>query len=167
MEPIPSQIILVSCNNHSLQITLDSGATVSYIQLQRALSLDLVIKPNNQLALLADQQTRMASLGEVDFIVTLDNIQMRVRALVMKKLQAECFGGTTFYADNGIEANIKSGTICIHGKYVVKQSNPLIEVQLHPPDQPVLELHMPSASSNAQGEQLGPPVPLCCATPRN
>ena len=175
LEPIPSQIILVSCNNNFLQITLDSGATVSYIQLQKALSLDLVIKPNNQLALLADQQTRMASLGEVDFIVTLDNIQMRVRALVMKKLQSECFGGTTFHADNGIEANIKSGTICIHSKYVVKQFNPLLEVQLHPPDQPVLnpisedqpvvELHMPYASSNAQGEQLGPPVPLCCATP--
>ena len=121
----------------------------------------------------------MASLGEVDFLVTSDNIQLRIRALVMKRLQAECFGGMTFHADNGIEANIKSGTISIHGKYVVKQFNPLLEVKLHPPDKQVLtspsdclndqpandSQSSSSSSSHAQGNQLGPPVPLCYAAP--
>ena len=169
---------MVSYFHSPLQITLDSGATVSYIKLENALRLNLEIKPNNQLALLADQQTRMASLGEVDFNVTLNKIQMRVRALVMRRLQAECFGGTTFHADNGIEANIKSGTISIHGKYVVMQFNPSYEVPLHPPDQQVLDSPLgcsvqdisltkicePPPSHPSGCEQralLGPPSPLC------
>ena len=123
----------VSYNNLSLLITLDSGATVSYIKLNKALSLGLTIAPNNQLALLADQQTRMASLGEVDFVVTMGNVLMRVRALVMKNLQAECFGGTTFHADNDIEARIKTGTISIHGRFIVDQSNPYKAIRIHPP----------------------------------
>ena len=85
-----------------LDISLDSGATVSYLKHDVALNLGVQIFPNNQLALLADQRTRMASLGEVDFIVLIGDIQMRLRALVMKNLQADCFGGTTFHADNGI-----------------------------------------------------------------
>ena len=65
----------------------------SYIKHDVALSLSLNIAPNNQLALLADHKTRIASLGEVDFNVTLGTVVMRVRALVMKNLQAQCFWG--------------------------------------------------------------------------
>ena len=52
---IPSQILLVKYKNHSLQITLDTGATVSYIRRSKAIELGLKILPNDQLALLADQ----------------------------------------------------------------------------------------------------------------
>ena len=115
------------------KITLDSGATVSYIRLSEVKRLAIEVFPNDQLALLADQKTRMASLGEVDFTVTLGNIMLRVRALVMKNLQADCFGGTTFHADNDIEARIKTGEIKIHGKFVIKQSNPVSALPLYPP----------------------------------
>ena len=104
-------------------ITLDSGATVSYLRLQNALDLNLPIKPNHQLVLLADKLTRMESVGEVDFLVSLGNTQLRVRALVMENLQAECFGGTTFHADNHIEANISKKTVSIRGEVVVSQHN--------------------------------------------
>ena len=83
------------------------------------------MSPNNQLALLADKKTRMASLGEIDCLVSLNNIQLRLRALVMENLQADCFGGTTFHADNGIEAKIKEGSVIIHGKFAVNQYNSL------------------------------------------
>ena len=115
----------VKCNGQSLKITLDSGATVSYIRFSKAVSLNLTILPNHQLALLADEKTRMASIGEVDFEVFLSSICMRVRALVMENLQVECFGGTTFHVDNDIQTRIKCGTISIHGQFTVKQSNPL------------------------------------------
>ena len=118
---------------------MDSGATVSYLQLDTAQRLDLTIAPNHQLALLADQQTRMASLGEVDFIVSMGQINMRVRALIMKNLQAECFGGTTFHADNDIETRIKSGKISIHGRYLVDQSNPYTAMHSNPPPHEGLE----------------------------
>ena len=119
--PIPSQILQVSYNSKPLQITLDTGATVSYIRLDQVNSLSLPVGPNDQLALLADQKTRMASLGEVDFVVTLGHLQLRVRALVMKNLQAPCFGGTTFHADNDIQARIKSGKVLVHGQFLVNQ----------------------------------------------
>ena len=97
---------------------------MSYVKFSKAKELGLVISPNNQLALLADKKTRMASMGEVNFTVFLDNIALKVRALVMKNLQVDCFGGTTFHVDNDIEARIKTGTICIKGKHTVSQSNP-------------------------------------------
>ena len=97
---IPSQMLSVQYRDHSFNITLDSGATVSYVKLDVALRMQLQIQPNNQLALLADQKTRMASVGEIDIVVCVDNIQLRLPALVMQDLQAECFGGTTFHVDN-------------------------------------------------------------------
>ena len=138
MVAIPSQVLLVTYNSSNLQITLDTGATVSYIRLREATRLRLIIMPNDQLALLADEKTRMASLGEVDFIVYVEKtIVMRVRALVMKNLQAACFGGTTLHADNDITARIKTGEVLIHNKFLVKQSNPLSQFPLFPP--PILQ----------------------------
>ena len=77
--------------------------------------------------------TRMASLGEVDVVVMLGHVQMRLRALVMKHLQADCFGGTTFHADNGIVTNIREGTVLIHGRYQVSQANPSAYLPINPP----------------------------------
>ena len=134
MVAIPSQILLVSYNSSSLQITLDTGATVSYIRLSEATRLRLTFMPNDQLALLADEKTRMASLGEVDFLVYINkNIVLRVRALIMKNLQAACFGGTTLHADNDITARIKTGEVLIHNKFLVKQSNQVTNFPLFPP----------------------------------
>ena len=117
-------MFLVAYNNLPFYITLDSGATVSYVKLEVANRLNLDIHPNNQLALLADQKTRMASLGEIDITVNVQNIQMRLRALVMRDLQAECFGGTTFHVDNNVKADIKEGVMSVHGKFIINQSNP-------------------------------------------
>ena len=133
MSPIPSQIISVAYRALSLDITLDTGATVSYIRLAEAQQLALHFKPNGQLAILADKKTQMASLGEVDFIVFVDSIALRVRALVMKNLQAACFGGTTFHADNDVQARITTGNILLHNKFLIKQSNPLIDFKLFRP----------------------------------
>jgi len=69
--PVPSQILQVTYRDKLLNITLDSGATVSYIKFDKAVELGIDIFPNSQLALLADKKTRMASIGEVDFIVTI------------------------------------------------------------------------------------------------
>ena len=91
------------------------------------------IKENNQLALLADQKTRMASMGEIDIETRIGFVIVRLRALVMENLQSVCFGGTTFHTDNTIEANINTGEIKIHGQYIVQQSNPVQNFQTFPP----------------------------------
>ena len=116
-----------------LIITLDSGATVSFIKLYVVRVLGIPVLPNNQLATLADEKTRMASLGEIDQIVKVGKIFLRFRALVMKHLQADCFGGTTFHVDNNIEPDMVRGEIKIHGKYIVKQANLLPRLPACPP----------------------------------
>ena len=101
---IPSQTLRVSYGLLMLNITLlDWGANVSHMRLDIANRLGLEIKPNSQLALLADKKTRMSYVGEVDCLVTLESMQLRLCALIMEDLQAHCFGGTTFHADNSIK----------------------------------------------------------------
>ena len=131
--PIPSQILSTSYNNLAMHITLDSGATLSFIRQNVVQRLNLVIGPNGQLAILADEETRMSSLGEVDFEVSFHGFQLRVRALVMEKLQADCFGGTNFHKDNKITSDIDNGLVKIHGQFTIKQSNPVMTIQSFPP----------------------------------
>ena len=106
---------------------------MSYIKISEANSLRLNILPNNQLALLVDRKTRMASLGEVDIVVQPNGINLRLRALVMEDLQTNCFGGTTFHVDNGIETRIMEGTVKIHSKFVVQQHNQHDHLPAFPP----------------------------------
>ena len=109
--PIASQTIKVKLSNTSFLISLDSGATVSYIRLSLVKQLGCTILPNNQLAVLADKKTRMASMGEVHETVAVDDsiipglkqpVILTLRALVMENLQVACFGGTTFHSDNKV-----------------------------------------------------------------
>ena len=123
--PIPVQNFLVSFAEASFLVHLDSGATVSFIRLQLAESLNINIKPNGQLALLADEKTRMKSLGEIDILIIVGGkIILRLRALVVKQLQVQVYAGTTFHVDNEIVAEMTSGTISLHGgKFKIKQLN--------------------------------------------
>ena len=99
-------------------ITLDSGATVSFISKQLCTKLGLEIRPNGQLATLADPQYRVKSVGEVDFVVTESTsgkALLRVRALVLEKLAVDCYGGTTLHLDNHLVPDITSSTVWAHG----------------------------------------------------
>ena len=60
---IPSQMLLVSFNGTPVRITLDSGATVSYIKASIVTDLQLKVSPNNQLALLADKRPEWLHLA--------------------------------------------------------------------------------------------------------
>ena len=117
--PIPSQI---QFRNVRLPITLDSGATLSFIRLDLVNELMIPFKPNSQLATLADQQTLITAVGEIDVQVQFQNIPLRLRALVVQKLQAPCFGGTTFHVDNNIVTDMAAQTVEIHGT-LFSQSN--------------------------------------------
>ena len=67
--PIPCQSFMVKFFGATFLVHLDSGATVSFITLRLARSLNIKIKANGQLALLADEKTRMQSLGEIDILI--------------------------------------------------------------------------------------------------
>ena len=85
LTPVPSQIFTAYHNKHPLNLTLDSGATESFIILSLVQQLGVEIKPNNQLAMLADSETCLASCGEIDINLTRGKFTVRFRALVVKK----------------------------------------------------------------------------------
>ena len=92
--PVPSQVLWTVYGDIKLPITLDSGATISFIRASLVQSLNIPIYPNRQTATLADQHTMISSMGEIDINVTFGGYQLRLRALVVDKLQSPCFGGT-------------------------------------------------------------------------
>ena len=110
--------------------------------------------------MLADEQTRMASLGEVDFVASVKGHSIRVRALVMERLQADCFAGTTFHADNDVQARIRTGEIIFRDKITIKQSNPHNIKKLYPPPQDVSvhAISLPFSSVTYPGEYLDIPL---------
>ena len=76
--PFPSQTIEVSINGSTFPITLDSGITVSYVWLNLVKDLGIPIKPNNQLAALADGLTKKCSLGEINTTVKYKGISLQL-----------------------------------------------------------------------------------------
>ena len=90
---------------------LDSGATVSFYESVLVKRLNLQIRPNSQLALLADQRYRVESKGEVDFLVveqTTSEALLRIRALVLDNLAADCYAGQTCHLDNGVMGDVSA-----------------------------------------------------------
>ena len=70
--PVPSAQLSVSSQYGGVvfPVTLDSGATVSFMSLETAKSIKAIIQPNAQLAQLALPSVRAMSLGEIDILLT-------------------------------------------------------------------------------------------------
>ena len=80
--PIPSATLAVRYQGKEVLITLDSGATVSYMEISLVKSLGVTIRPNGQLAQLAIPSARAVSMGEVDFLAiesSTGNAILRIR----------------------------------------------------------------------------------------
>ena len=122
IQPKPSQVLATSFNNKKLPITLDSGATISFIREDIATSLNIPIQPNSQSATLADKCTTIVAIGEINVIVYFQQCPLKLQALVVADLQAPCFGGTNFHVDNHVVPDLKLGTIMIRGQ-TYQQSN--------------------------------------------
>jgi hypothetical protein len=147
--------------------------------------LNIPILPNNQLALLADDKTKMASLGEIDITLNRGQISCRFRALVMKTLQADAFGGTTFHEDNDIQGRIKTRQIKIHNKFLLLQTNDTLPLPQTSPNHtfvrtsaaivlhPDSEAHLPATANHPNTPTISvipdPPnssiPPTICNTP--
>ena len=124
--PISSQVLTVFLGNEPINITLDSGATTSFITRKLCKKLKLKVSPNGQLAQLGNGCTVMASVGEIDQTFTRDKWSVRFRAIVVEKLNTDIYGGTTFMVDNDISVRPKTGEIKIHNKFIVFQTNMLM-----------------------------------------
>ena len=78
--PVSSQIIEVQFRGSQLPITLDSGATLSFIRRDWADKLNIQVMPNTQLETLADQLTTIQALGEIDIMVGSGQYELRLLA---------------------------------------------------------------------------------------
>ena len=163
LKPVPSMALKVKAFGVLFTITLDSGATVSFMSRRLCELMGVQIRPNGQLATLADPRYQVRSAGEVDFIVTettTGKALLRVRALVMEKLAVDCYGGTTFHLDNHLVPDITSSLITAHGGLFVFNVPPHGQHPSPPPspsaasDPFILSTLVPTEST--------PPTPNSC-----
>ena len=138
--PVDSQVLIVYHGNEPVNITLDSRATASFITLSFCKKLQLDILPNGQMARLGDGCTTMASLGEVDVILTRNKWSLRFQAIVVEKLNSEVYGGMNFLKENDIQTRPSTGEIKVHNKFTVYQTNTLMS----PPQLKSIENSSPS-----------------------
>ena len=124
MIPQPSQILTVFKKDKTpINITLDGGATGSFVRLDYAIKNKFKIYKNNQSAGLADNMTNVKSLGYIEETFYRDNWNVQFRALVVENLKAECYGGQPFLIENDIIQRPKKHIITVHGKYTIMQTN--------------------------------------------
>ena len=110
-------------DNSPIHITLDGGATGSFVRLDYAIKNKFKIFKNNQTAGLADNITNVKSLGYVEETFYRDNWNVQFKALVVDNLKADCYGGQPFLIENDIIQRPKKQIITVHGKYTVMQTN--------------------------------------------
>ena len=116
-------MLTVFYNSIPINITLDSGATTSFITEKLCKKLCVKIKPNKQLARLGDGCTMIASVGEIDVVLTRDKWSVKFRAIVVKYLNTDIYGGMNFLIDNDISMRPKTGEIKVNNKHVIYQTN--------------------------------------------
>ena len=127
LTPQPSQILTVfTKHGDPLDITLDGGATGSFIKHSCAIKHNFKIWPNNQSAGLADSKTNVKSIGYVEETLYRDKWSVKFKGLVVKDLKADVYGGQPFMIENDIIQRPAKHIITVHGKHTVMQTNSII-----------------------------------------
>ena len=119
IETVPSLVLTVFYHGQPVHITLDGGATSNYVRKDICDRHGFKIRPNSQTSLLGDKKTRIESLGEIDETFTRDNWHVRLRAIVVRNLGADIFGGTVFQDENDIALRQKKKEITVKGKHKI------------------------------------------------
>ena len=106
-----------------VHLTLDSGATVSFITLAEATRLNMSICKASQLVSQADGETRLHVIGEVHDEFIRGEIKFAFKALVVKKLNdATILVGMNFLVENEICQEPFKRRIIVQGKYFIEET---------------------------------------------
>lgn len=89
-------------NQHSLQLTLDTGAESNMIKAAVAKYIGAKIKKSSHKAFQADGRTPLKVLGETKIPLTRGSVTLYLEALVVEALDVDIIAGTTFLATNDI-----------------------------------------------------------------
>ena len=85
-----------------LQIILDSGAEISMIKTSVANYIGAPIRKTNQKALQADGVTPLSIAGETHIVLTRNNVDLKLEALVVNDLDIDILAGIPFLTINDI-----------------------------------------------------------------
>ncbi|MCG7866391.1 MAG: hypothetical protein JAY74_08440, partial [Candidatus Thiodiazotropha taylori] len=94
--------IKVFFKHHPLQLILDTGAEISMIKTSVAQSIGATINKSTQKALQADGVTPLSIAGETRLLVSRDNVELKLEALVVNDLDIDILAGIPFMTVNDI-----------------------------------------------------------------
>lgn len=115
---IPSPSFTAYHGNEPVRITCDSGANSSLINLSTATRLGLPIEKNRQRAYQADG-SRLENCGEVHASLSRDNLNIKLDALVVRKLDNEILGGMPFLKENKMVLDIPNQKIIVNNSSTI------------------------------------------------
>ena len=110
-------------DRHVVHVTIDSGATVSFIVENLARKLNLKISKASQLARQADGDTMMHVIGEVHIKATRGAVNFDIHALVVPKLDdAQLLAGMNFLIENKVSQEPFKHRIIVDNKYTIEET---------------------------------------------
>ena len=119
----PSQVISAFIGKNVVHITIDSGATVSFIVESLAKKLDLKISKASHLAQKADGATMLHVIGEVHIKASRGSVDFNIHALVVPKLDdAQLLAGMNFLIENKVSQEPYKHRIVIDNKYTIEET---------------------------------------------
>ena len=130
----PSQVISVYVEGKVAHVTIDSGATVSFIIESEAKRLNLKIEKASQLARQADGDTMMHVMGEIHGKMTRGEVTFEIHALVVPKLDdAQFLAGMNFLIENKVSQEPYKHRIVVDNKYTIEETPATF---VYPPETP-------------------------------
>lgn len=121
--------IKVFYRHHPLQLILDTGAEISMIKTSVAQSIGATINKSSQKALQAEGVTPLSIAGETRLLVSRDNVDLKLDALVVNDLDIDILAGIPFMATNDISLRPSKQQILIGDSLVVHYGSSLPESQ--------------------------------------
>jgi len=89
-------------NYHTVHVILDTGAETNMIKESVAHFLGVKIKKSDQTAVQADGEIPLNIVGETNLTLVRDNVELKLKALVVSDLDVDILGGTPFMSTNDI-----------------------------------------------------------------
>ena len=121
---VQSPVLNTFYHEHSVQLTLDTGATSNMVRASSTKTYGFPITPASQMARQADGITPMDVIGEVHCSLTRGQSTFELDALVVRQLDVDILAGNPFMVHNDIGVRPAKRQIAIGGSEVVHYGKP-------------------------------------------
>ena len=112
----PSPYLDCYYHQHTMEITLDTGAETNMIRSSVVRAVDAPISKNNQRAFQADGKTPLKVVGETKMVFQHGKLSLVFAALVVDELDLDILGGVPFISSNDIAIRTSKRLVKLHWK---------------------------------------------------